>query len=237
MAEQTTEQQRAAGWKRDPWQRFAGRYWDGAQWTGYVVSEERVRSIDPPPSGLPRPPRVAPQPREAEPTPPAERRTGSGLRAWPRWAQWSTCLATGALIIGAVAGARFGDEPGSAANQAPGSCQAADAPVRRLLEGLKGGAAALRSANSVTLDPPVGQLRFVVAAEIDGPGALAAESRVGAWASSAADGSGLLLALDEEAQRYSTWGEVAPGAKVSEALRVEAAARPEVATAKACVRG
>lgn len=237
MAEQTTEQQRAAGWKRDPWRRFAGRYWDGAQWTGHVVTEERVRSIDPPPSGLPASQGVPQAPREVESPPPAERRTRSARRAWPRWAQWSLCLATGALIIGAVAEDRFGDEPRSAANQASGTCQAADAPVRRLLEGLKGGAAALRRANAVTLDPPVGQFRFVVAAEIDGPGALAAESRVGAWASSAADGSGLLLALDEDAQRYSTWGEAASGANVSEAMRVEAAARPEVETAKACVRG
>ncbi len=236
MAEQTTEQQRAAGWKRDPWQRFAGRYWDGARWTGHVVSEERVRSIDPPPSGLPGSQGVARAPREVESTRPAERRTWKGPRGWPRWAQWSLCLATGALIIGAVAGGRFGDEP-RVFDQATGSCQAADAPVRRLLEGLKGGAAALRSANSVALDPPVGRFRFVVAAEIDGPGALAAESRVGAWASSAADGSGLLLALDEDAQRYSTWGEAASGVNVSEALRVEVAARPEVETAKACVRG
>lgn len=47
MADQGSGQQRPAGWKKDPFGRHFGRYWDGKQWTEYVVSAEKVQSIDP----------------------------------------------------------------------------------------------------------------------------------------------------------------------------------------------
>lgn len=40
-------ERREAGWHRDPWRRYAGRYWDGQQWTEHVVSAEQVRELDP----------------------------------------------------------------------------------------------------------------------------------------------------------------------------------------------
>jgi hypothetical protein len=47
MADDLDEGRRAPGWHRDPWRRHAGRYWDGQQWTEYVVNEDRVRDRDP----------------------------------------------------------------------------------------------------------------------------------------------------------------------------------------------
>lgn len=62
--------QHAPGWKRDPWRRHAGRYWDGGQWTEHVVSTARVTSIDPVPSN---PPPVSPPPLPpVEPSPPRQ---------------------------------------------------------------------------------------------------------------------------------------------------------------------
>jgi hypothetical protein len=52
LADQGTGRERPAGWKRDPTGRHFGRYWDGQQWTAYVVSPEKVQSLDP----LPPPP-------------------------------------------------------------------------------------------------------------------------------------------------------------------------------------
>lgn len=43
----------AAGWKRDPWSRFAGRYWDGTRWTEHVVGADKVVDVDAVPSVLP----------------------------------------------------------------------------------------------------------------------------------------------------------------------------------------
>jgi hypothetical protein len=87
----------------------------------------------------------------------------------------------------------------------------------------------------VALEPPVGSLRFVVVAEIDGAGALSGYGQVGAWAMAATDGSGLTLPLDENARRYSTWGEDETKGPADQ-LRDEIAVRPEVSSAKACAR-
>lgn len=74
MTDQSDEARRAPGWKRDPWQRFVGRYWDGQQWTDQVVSAEKVRSLDPVPTTPP--PRVVPPP-------PPEFATTEGAQSGP----------------------------------------------------------------------------------------------------------------------------------------------------------
>lgn len=65
MAEQT-DPRRERGWKRDPWRRFAGRYWDGSQWTEHVVNADKVAGVDPVPSTPP--PAPVPPPPDQVPT-------------------------------------------------------------------------------------------------------------------------------------------------------------------------
>ncbi|MGI8808756.1 MAG: DUF2510 domain-containing protein [Acidimicrobiales bacterium] len=238
MGEQTTEQRWAPGWKRDPWARFAGRYWDGTRWTEHVVSHDQVRTVDAPPRKTPE--RQGPAPAERERSAPTQAAPATpgprpkGGRGRPLWALVGVCVVAGLSIAGAAALGGDDDEP---AGSVPAQCRSANAQALRILEGLKAGGAALRSANAVALDPPVGALRFVVAAEIDGPGALSVNSQIGAWAVASADGTGLLVALDENAQQYSTWGQDATDGSPAALLRDKAAARPEVGVAKACVGG
>lgn len=94
----------------------------------------------------------------------------------------------------------------------------------------------MRRPYAVALEPPVGTLRFVVVAEIDGAGALNGDGQVGAWAMAATDGTGLTLPIDETALRYSTWGENETKGSPADQLRDQIAARPEVISAKACIR-
>lgn len=109
MADDLEDARRAPGWKRDPWQRFAGRYWDGETWTEHVITAAKVRATDP----------VPPPPEElAEPDPtavmdrtsvmpaaaPSARRVWDGFRRWPRWAQWMAGV-FGVLLLVGVAGA------------------------------------------------------------------------------------------------------------------------------------
>ena len=104
-----------------------------------------------------------------------------------------------------------------------------------MADGMKDGAA-LRKPFAVPLDPPIGNYRSVVAAEVDGGGAPAGDGQVGAWGTGAG-GGGPVSALDDTAQRYSTWGEEARDGSPADRMRDQVAARPEVAAAKACVTG
>lgn len=75
MADEATRDPRAPGWKRDPWRRHPGRYWDGTRWTEHVVSAQRVVSVDPVPDYAPPPPPPPPPPPapvQAPPDPPRE---------------------------------------------------------------------------------------------------------------------------------------------------------------------
>lgn len=120
MADEVTDP-RAAGWKKDPSGRFVGRYWDGTTWTEHVVTEDRVRSVDPvqtpnpssrPP--IPADPRPTPapapsRPRLAPPTaaPPAE----IGRRV-PLWAKVALpVVVVVGLVVAITAG---GDKNGGA---------------------------------------------------------------------------------------------------------------------------
>lgn len=47
--EKSDDGRRTSGWKRDPWDRFAGRYWDGENWTHHVVNADSTRTTDPVP--------------------------------------------------------------------------------------------------------------------------------------------------------------------------------------------
>lgn len=87
----------------------------------------------------------------------------------------------------------------------------------------------------MALEPPVNTFRFVVVAEIDGAGALIGVGQVGAWAMAATDGTGLTLAIDETALRYSTWEEDESRGSPADQLRDQIAARPEVLSGKACI--
>lgn len=262
----TPEQRWAAGWKRDPWHRFAGRYWDGSEWTERVVSQERILGVDrlrqgpvthtpstlnstPVSSGSREqdPPRSAtPSMTRREPTPVRE-----GSVSWPRRARWTLVIVAGGLIIGAAAG--IGGDPtrqpivsgnSMAASDAVSEasavyvspCLPAISQMGAILGRLKGGASGMRRPYAVALEPPVGTLRFVVVAEIDGAGALNGDGQVGAWAMAATDGTGLTLPIDETALRYSTWGENETKGSPADQLRDQIAARPEVISAKACIR-
>jgi hypothetical protein len=109
---------RAAGWKRDPSGRFAGRYWDGAGWTEHVVGHDRVTSTDPipgqaPPAARPpvtTPPVKAPPATQTLPATPATRATttlpaapaAAGERAWPTWTKLALPLAAVLVVLGVV---------------------------------------------------------------------------------------------------------------------------------------
>lgn len=88
MADERPDPRRVPGWKRDPWKRHAGRYWDGAQWTEHVVSADKEVSTDPVPDYAPTPPIYAPsepptpvaQSRPIPPLRPSRRRRGPGWR-------------------------------------------------------------------------------------------------------------------------------------------------------------
>ena len=114
-------------------------------------------------------------------------------------------------------------------------CRPADVEAASMADGMKDGAA-LRKPFAVPLDPPIGNYRSVVAAEVDGGGAPAGDGQVGAWGTGAGAGSPV-SALDDTAQRYSTWGEEASEGSPADRMRDQVAARPEVAAAKACVTG
>jgi hypothetical protein len=126
MADQHDDAVRAPGWKRDPWRRFAGRYWDGEQWTEHVVTAEKVRALDPVPATPPAAP-VPPPPAAAEPalaptvametatavSSPTSRpwsTTWSSIRGWPRWAQWTAGIFVLLLLIGAATGGSDEDQ-------------------------------------------------------------------------------------------------------------------------------
>jgi len=80
VADQAPDQQRRAGWKKDPSGRHFGRYWDGETWTEYVISAEKVQDIDP----LPPRPASSVIPDSAPPTPVAARRpTTAGMVVGP----------------------------------------------------------------------------------------------------------------------------------------------------------
>lgn len=95
MADETDETRRAPGWKRDPWQRFVGRYWDGEQWTEHVLSTESVRGLDPVPTTAP------PPGRQSTPESPATEHQGPTLRGWwyerTRWQKIG--IPTSALLV------------------------------------------------------------------------------------------------------------------------------------------
>ncbi len=100
MADQVTDPS-AAGWKRDPSGRYAGRYWDGSVWTEHVVSQDRVRSTDPLVAEAVRPEPAAapaPVPRHVLP-PPSGPAPAGGWRAWPLWARVGLPLA---IVIAVV---------------------------------------------------------------------------------------------------------------------------------------
>lgn len=263
----TPEQRWAAGWKRDPWHRFAGRYWDGSEWTERVVSQERILGVDPlrqdlvrhPPSTLNSTP-VSSEFREHDsqrsPTPSLTRQEPSPVREgsvrWPARAPWTLVIVAGGLIIATAAGigrdqtrqpiaggnsmAASDAVPEASAVYVPTPCLPAVSQMGAILGRLKGGASGLRRPYAVTLEPPIGTLRFVVVAEIDGAGALNGDGQVGVWAMAATDGSGLTLPIDETALRYSTWGQDETKGSPADQLRDQIAARPEVFSAKACIR-
>jgi len=102
----------APGWKRDPTGRFAGRYWDGADWTEHVVSSDRTRSLDLMSGGSPtilRPPPSAPSAPAVTP-PVVEGSAGepSKGRGWPLWAKIALPVA---VLVVIVAGLTSDDEP------------------------------------------------------------------------------------------------------------------------------
>jgi len=145
---------RAAGWKRDPSRRFAGRYWDGERWTDHVVSAGHVVSVDvigdgdpalrtrlaaPPPSSAPPAPPTAPivsvgpaggAPPAGQPS--SVQRAWTTVRGWPRWAPW-TAAAVVALLIWVAGTGDGGDPPRTSVPeisvQVPGAPTTAPAPA------------------------------------------------------------------------------------------------------------
>lgn len=257
MADEGRGPQRPAGWKKDPSGRHYGRYWDGFEWTDHVISAEKVQSVD-----LVHQQGIGAQPAAEEPvrervvesTEPAHTiRPAAGYRmpsARSRRPRALPLLALTAGIIGGlvligVAVGRDDNAPAPTASQssqdaaattaAATKCEPAGNQQLSIIEGLKGGASSLRKATAVALNPPVGTFRFVVVAEIDGGGALAGDGQVGAWGTSGPSAGGLIFALDATAQRYSQWGEDATEGSPADLLRDEAASRPEVAEARACL--
>ncbi len=112
MAEEVNDPT-APGWKQDPIGRFAGRYWDGSDWTEHVVDSDRTRSLDPM-SAETQPIRPASAqevtaglaPVNQSPAGPPPRR-----REWPLWTR--VALAVAVVVVAAAAGLSSDDEPGS----------------------------------------------------------------------------------------------------------------------------
>jgi hypothetical protein len=114
LADAVTEPE-AAGWKRDPSGRFAGRYWDGSAWTEHVVGQDRVRSIDPLPAD---PAPTAPEPVKSPA--PARRPATSPSRAWRAWPLWARVAIPAVLVIAVVfALTRGGDDDTPATASGP----------------------------------------------------------------------------------------------------------------------
>ncbi len=79
MADESADA-RTPGWKRDPWKRFAGRYWDGEGWTEHVVSAGKVQATDPVPE-YPPPDHVGAAPPSTGGTAMSDRSNVSGRQA------------------------------------------------------------------------------------------------------------------------------------------------------------
>lgn len=110
---------RAAGWKRDPSGRFAGRYWDGAGWTEHVVGHDRVTSTDPVPSQVSAPARPPePAARSAVGAPAARPVIGSP-RTWPRWTRLALPIAAVLVVVGVVISFDRRDSPSTTGGAPP----------------------------------------------------------------------------------------------------------------------
>ena len=96
------------------------------------------------------------------------------------------------------------------------------------------GATALRPAQAVALDPPLDNYFYVVAAAVEGPDA---EGQVGVWGTGSWLGGARVMALDENARRWSDWGTAISSQTPAGKQRSRLAARREVERAKACLSG
>lgn len=116
---------RPAGWHRDPFGRFYGRYWDGERWTDQVVKENRSQATDPP---GPSPAASAGAPARGVSPPSAPTVTVATEQGGRSWRTWQLLAAVAvAFLIGAVAGAGTAekDETVAAAGQSD-TTQASD---------------------------------------------------------------------------------------------------------------
>ena len=177
------------------------------------------------------------------------RRNCERSRVVPRWAQ----VAVGVMALAVLPSCGGDDDetttattvtPSPATTTAPATappttaapatrCQPAEQQATAVADGLTNGASSLRKAQAVPLSPPVGNYRFVLAAEIQGVGA----GQVGTWAVGTLDGGGPVFALDDNAQRYSEWGAAAREGSPADQQRDTIAARSETAAARRCVTG
>lgn len=143
-----------------------------------------------------------------------------------------------AVVIGV---GMFNQEPSPPAEETPAAsppvsptCQPSPEAGQSIQEGLTVDGGFLQNAQAVEFSPPVGNVRYAVAAEIEGPG-FEGPGQLGAWGIGSLDGSGPLWALDATAIEFSEWLAAAAPGSPADQLRDEAASRPEVAAAKACV--
>jgi hypothetical protein len=126
-------------------------------------------------------------------------------------------------------------ETGTTHQVSSSTCELAEQEALAVTEGLINGASVLRKARTVPLTPPVSSFRFVLAAEIDGSG-LEGDGHVGAWAVGNVQTGGPIIALDDNARRYSDWGSAAREGSGADIQRASIAARAETAFARECVK-
>jgi len=125
LADELTDP-KAAGWKKDPSGRFAGRYWDGSAWTDHVVGADRVRATDPL-GTAPVDTDEAPAPVPTAHAPRAEaqrplRRPPFGPRGWQAWPQWARIgvpVAVVLVLLVVVVLSRGGDDDSGSTTAAP----------------------------------------------------------------------------------------------------------------------
>ena len=119
----------APGWKRDPSGRFAGRYWDGADWTEHVVSPDRTRTLDPL-SGEEAP---APQPSPVAPSGQSGRLPVAGPAGQPTkrggWPLWAKIALPVAVLVAISAGLSSDDQPDATSDSTPQPSATTEVPT------------------------------------------------------------------------------------------------------------
>lgn len=133
-----------------------------------------------------------------------------------------------ALLVLTTAGC--GDGAGRSEGASNGPCLDGGQQAGVIAERLVGGATSLGAAQAVALDPPYQNYFYVVAAEIQGT-----DGQIGVWATGSWLGGARVMALDENARRWSDWGTAISEESPAGRQRSRLARRAEVDRVRGCV--